>query len=235
MQRELEELLALQESDLRISDLDGQLEALSPRIRELEHRKGDKQGAAARVDSALKIEERRQHDIQRRVAQHTLLQERNTAQMDTVRNMREAGAASTQLEVTKRIIAEDEQELRATEARIAELQGELDRVREEVAQIDMDIELAQAEIAESRTALEEQLGTARAERETRATGISRPLLGKYDRIRGRRARALYPLRGPSCGHCDTAVPLHRRSQMQSSGGIEVCEACGVLLYVTAPA
>ena len=61
----------------------------------------------------------------------------------------------------------------------------------------------------------------------------RDLLAKYERIRGRKGQqAVYPLRGPSCGHCDTAIPLQRRNQMVNSGNIEVCEACGVLLYAT---
>ena len=61
----------------------------------------------------------------------------------------------------------------------------------------------------------------------------RPMLGKYDRIRGKRTQALYALRGGSCGNCDTAVPLQRRNIMAGSGQIEVCEACGVLLYAEA--
>ena len=43
-------------------------------------------------------------------------------------------------------------------------------------------------------------------------------------------QALFALRGPSCGHCDTAIPLQRRNIMAGTGQIEVCEACGVLLY-----
>ena len=61
-------------------------------------------------------------------------------------------------------------------------------------------------------------------------GVPRSLLGKYDRIRTRRTHALYPLRGESCGNCDTAIPMQRRNQMVINGPIDVCEACGVLLY-----
>ncbi len=55
---------------------------------------------------------------------------------------------------------------------------------------------------------------------------SKSILAKYDRIRGRKGeRAIFSLRGPSCGHCDTAIPLQRRNQMAGTGPIEVCEAC----------
>jgi len=41
---------------------------------------------------------------------------------------------------------------------------------------------------------------------------------------------LYPLRGGACGHCYTAVPLHRRQQIENGQAVEACEACGVLVY-----
>ena len=81
-----------------------------------------------------------------------------------------------------------------------------------------------------RNEIEAALSAAKQEREGKTGGLSRALLGKYDRIRTRRTRALYPLRGESCGNCDTAIPMQRRNQMAVNGPIDVCEACGVLLY-----
>jgi len=228
---ELQALLDLQESDLKIADLERELEGLLPRIRDLERKRQEQAEAVARSEAALAVEDRRKNDLERRIAHHTQLLERNLAQLETVRNEREASAATTQVDVARRIIGEDEQELKSTRERIAGMQADLNRARDELALLDMEIEAAQAEVNDRRTAIEVDLGTARGEREGKATRVSRLLLAKYDRIRGRRTHAVFPVRGQSCGHCDTAVPLHRRSQMQSTGGIEVCEACGVLLYV----
>lgn len=232
MHGELEALLSLQTTDLRIADLERQLDALLPRLRDLERRRREKADEVTRADNAVQAEERRRQELERRIAQHRQLEERNVKQMDTVHNVREAGAATAQLEVTRRIIAEDEQESKATAERISSLQDSLAALQLELEQLDADIEAAHAEIAERRAALESDLESAREERHGKAGRVSRTMLGKYDRIRGRRAHALYPIRGQSCGHCDTAIPLHRRSQLQATGGIEVCEACGVLLYVS---
>jgi uncharacterized protein len=231
MHAELEALLSLQTTDVRISDLERQLEALLPRLRDLERRRREKADAVARAENDVQVEERRRSDLERRIAQHRQLEERNVGQLDRVHNVKEAGAATTQLDVTRRIIAEDEQDIRATNERIAALQGTADELKLELLQLDEEIQAAQAEVAERRAALESDLDAARTERSGKAEKVSRAMLGKYDRIRGKRANALYPIRGQSCGHCDTAIPLHRRSQMQRSGGIEVCEACGVLLYM----
>lgn len=232
MHGELDALLSLQVTDLRIADMERQLEALLPRIRDLERKRREKAEAVERAEGAVQVEERRQQELERRIAQHTQLQERNVGQMDQVRNVREAGAATAQLDVTKRIIAEDEMEARATRERIAGLQATVDELRMELEELDEAIETAQSEVAEQRAELDTDLSAAREERGEKAALVSRAMLGKYDRIRGRRASALYAVRGQSCGHCDTAIPLHRRSQMHSTGNIEVCEACGVLLYMS---
>jgi uncharacterized protein len=234
MHAELEALLSLQTTDLKISDLERQLEALLPRLRDLERRRREKAEAVTRAKNDVQVEERRKSELERRIAQHRQLEERNVGQLDRVHNIKEAGAATTQLDVTRRIIAEDEQEIRTTNERIAALQGNVDELQLELEQLDLDIETAQGEVAESRAALEAELEAARGERVGKADKVSRSMLGKYDRIRGKRAHALYPIRGQSCGHCDTAIPLHRRSQMQRTGGIEICEACGVLLYTGEP-
>jgi predicted nucleic acid-binding Zn-ribbon protein len=66
-----------------------------------------------------------------------------------------------------------------------------------------------------------------------AAHVESAVLQKYDRIRARRrAQALFALDNGACSCCDTAVPMQRRSRMASTGVIEVCEACGVLLYAS---
>ena len=74
---------------------------------------------------------------------------------------------------------------------------EIERVQQET----------RATLAADRTALEQELAAVRADRDAKAQRVSRSLLQKYDRIRSRRrATAVFPLRGKSCAHCDTAIP-----------------------------
>jgi len=98
-----------------------------------------------------------------------------------------------------------------------------------------DIEHAQEEaratLDSDRRALEKELNAVKVERDRKAQSVPRPLLQRYDRIRSRRrTTALFPLRGQSCAHCDTAIPVQRRSTMAATGATELCEGCGVLLY-----
>jgi predicted nucleic acid-binding Zn-ribbon protein len=102
--------------------------------------------------------------------------------------------------------------------------------KQALAAVEEEQQAARPEIESKRSALQSELDDAKRDRNGKAVSVSRPMLGKYDRIRGKRTQALFALRGGSCGNCDTAVPLQRRNIMAGSGQIEVCEACGVLLY-----
>jgi predicted nucleic acid-binding Zn-ribbon protein len=230
MNDEIEALLALQEDDLKIRELEQQIRSLDPQLAELDKRKNQAAAALTRAEAAVQVEEKKQRELQSRLAQHKLMQERNLHQLEDVKRMREATAATAQVESTRRLMAEDESELAILGRRLNEMNAAVAASKQALTALEQEQQAARPEIEAKRSALQAQLEAARLDRNGRAVSVSRPMLGKYDRIRGKREQALYPLRGGSCGNCDTAVPLQRRNIMAGSGQIEVCEACGVLLY-----
>lgn len=230
MQQEVEALLALQQDDLKIREIDDQMRALDPQLAELDKRRDQAAAALAHAQTLVQAEEKKQRELQARLAQHKQMQERNLHQLEDVKRMREATAATTQVESTRRLMAEDESELAIIGRRTAEMSTAVANAKLALAAVEQEQEETRPEIESKRSALESQLDDAKKDRDGRAVAVSRPMLGKYDRIRGKRTMALYALRGGSCGNCDTSVPLQRRNMMSGTGQIEVCEACGVLLY-----
>jgi predicted nucleic acid-binding Zn-ribbon protein len=230
MASEVEALLALQEDDTKIGELEDRLRSLEPRMAALDKKREAAAAAVNRSRAAVEVEERRQRELQGKVAQHKQMQEKNLAQLDAVKRLKEATAAMAQVESARRIIAEDESELAALARRLTELRSTVQS--SESALTDVETEQAQAreEITKERKEIDSDLEAAKVQRAGKTGGVSRALLGKYDRIRTRRTQALYALRGESCGNCDTAIPMQRRNQMAVNGPIDVCEACGVLLY-----
>ena len=230
MASEVEALLALQEDDTKIGELEDRLRSLEPRMAALDKKREAAAAAVNRSRAAVEVEERRQRELQGKVSQHKQMQEKNLAQLDAVKRLKEATAAMAQVESARRIIAEDESELAALARRLTELRSTVQS--SESALTDVETEQAQAreEITKERKEIDSDLEAAKAQRAGKTGGVSRALLGKYDRIRTRRTQALYALRGESCGNCDTAIPMQRRNQMAVNGPIDVCEACGVLLY-----
>lgn len=230
MNAEVQALLDVQADDTIIRGLESKAAALEPKLADLDKRREVAAAALARARGAVESEEKRQRELQARVAQHKQIQERNLAQLDAVKKMKEATAAMAQVESARRMIAEDESELNTITRRISEVQTNVTAAELALAEVEAEQETARSQIVGEREKLEAELSEARAIRSTKSSNVSRSLLSKYDRIRTRRVNALYPLNGQACGHCDTSIPLQRRNVMSGDGAIEVCEACGVLLY-----
>ena len=233
MHQDLEALLAVQADDDVIDGLEGRLRALGPRLAELERRRKSVAAQLANAETSTAADERKHRELEGRLADHKQRQERNLAHLDSVKRMREATAAMAQVEQARKILIEEESELHALARRVADGHKAIAAHRDALA----DEDKAQADeretLAAERARIEAELAEARAKRAQTASHVPKTILAKYDRIRTRRGeQAIFALRGPSCGHCDTAIPLQRRNQMIGTGQIEVCEACGVLLYAT---
>jgi uncharacterized protein len=224
-------LLTVQDDDVIIHELEEQLAALRPRLEVMAKERDKAVNSLQQARQTAEAEERRRREVADRVAQHRALQEKNQAALNSVTSMREATAATAQLDQAKRMIDEDERELAAIGQRLVEA----NHLVEERERIASELEAAQAQARESlaadQQAIEVKLTKARQERQDKANTVPRSLLSRYERIRSRkRVHAVFPLRGNSCGHCDTMIPLQRRSMMSGSGATEICEGCGVMLY-----
>lgn len=231
MHRDVAALIAVQDDDVAIHELEARLAALRPRLDAMAVERDKARVTLEQARQTAAAEERRRQEVAARVSQHRALQEKNQAALNSVTSMREATAATAQLEQAKRMIDEDEREL----AQIGQRLVDANRLVTEREQLADHLETAQAEARESLGAdqakVEGELAAARKEREEKVKAVPRSLLARYDRIRSRkRVHALFPLRGPSCANCDTMIPLQRRSVMIGTGSTEICEGCGVMLY-----
>jgi uncharacterized protein len=233
---DVEALLALQADDQAIRQLEERRSALAPRERALDEARRAADEALARARVAVEEEEKRKRELQGRITQHKTLQERNVAQLDAVKRLKEATAAMSQIEQARRILADEESELAVVTRRITDLRATAELHDAAVRDVEAHHADDRAAIAAARAEIDADLTVAREARATKAARVERPLLIKYDRIRGaRKDGAIYALRGPSCSNCDTSVPMQRRNLMLARGNIEVCEVCGVLLYAIPPA
>ena len=230
MNADVQALLDLQGDDSIIRELENKAAALEPKLADLDRRREIAATALARARGAVESEEKRQRELQARVSQHKQIQERNLAQLDAVKKMKEATAAMAQVESARRMIAEDESEITTIARRITELQSNVKSAESALADVEAEQATARSEIVGEREKIDAELKEARGIRSKKSQNVNKALLSKYDRIRTRRPNALYPLNGQACGNCDTSIPLQRRNVMAGDGAIEVCEACGVLLY-----
>lgn len=231
MSTELQALLALQADDIVIHGLEERLAALEPRIRELDARKARITDAITRSAAAVEAEEKKQAWVRDKIAEHKQLIERNQVQMDQVKTLKQATAAAAQMEQAKKIVAGEESDLLAINRRLDDLRAGLTQQKTELAALETEQEAARAEVAAEKSVIDGEMQVARDKRAVSAKSVPTGLLSRYDRIRGRkRVEAVVAMRGMSCGACDTSIPMQRRHVMSNTAAIELCEACGVLMY-----
>ncbi|MBW7934996.1 MAG: hypothetical protein H3C62_15585 [Gemmatimonadaceae bacterium] len=231
MQADLEALLAVQADDLEIHGIEDRLAALQPRLRALDDRQARIAADVGRAQELVTAEEKKQAFLREKITEHKGLIERNQAQMDAVKTMRQATAAVAQMEEARRIVATEESELIAINRRLEEARAALHAHQTALTELATEQAEARAEVKTQHASLEGELAVLRTRRGEKAARVPAPLLSKYDRIsQRRRAQAAWAVQGLACGACNTAIPMQRRNQMSSRGGIDVCEACGVLMY-----
>lgn len=224
-------LLQVQADDLTVYSIEDRLSALLPRVAALEVERKKAEEAVTQAHLQVEAEEKRQRDLQDRVRQHREMRDKSEGLLGQVSSPREAAAAMAQIEQAKRFIADEERELDAIGHKLTELRkasADRDKAVKDIERVQLE---TRASLDADRATLEQELGEVRSERSKKAQAVPRSLLLRYDRIRQRRrTTAVFPLRGQSCAHCDTAIPVQRKSTMVSTGATELCEGCGVLLY-----
>jgi len=228
---DLEAVLALQAEDAIVAQLNQKLNALDERLKSLDTERTAVEESLARAQSTAETEEKRRRELSVKVEDHKAMQERNLATLDVVRKPKEATAAMSQVDMLRKVLSQEETDLHALSLRVHDLHHAIDGQQKMLGELDARQSEQRAAHAAERKVLEKELQKARSIREERAAHVSKPILRKYERILSRNtSHVLYPLRGQACGRCDTAIPLQRRNAIAAGRAIEVCEACGVLLY-----
>jgi len=226
-------LLALQLDDAAVAKVNARLKELDGQVALLDRAAAAAAEALTRARAALDAEESRHRDLTNKVQDHKALQEHHVSALDAVRKPREATAAMAQIEMTRKVLAQEESDLHTLGSRIMDLRQASGLQELEIAEIATRQKEERATIAAARAEIEGDLKGALAKRAETSKGVSKGLLLKYERLRERgQSEPLYALRGQACGRCNTAIPLQRRNGIAGGKAVEICEGCGVLLYAT---
>lgn len=231
MSSSLEGLLALQEIDIRIADLEGREKGIPERRAEV------KRDITALEDERTRLAEavergrldRRARETELEVQQE--LRVRYERQLNEVKTNVAYSALLTEIQNAKRTIAD-------LEGRILDLMEVREESERRIAEIDTELEEKRATAAEELDALEREeaqihvtLEREREDRQKVEPAVDPRFLRLYDRLRrAHRFPALVALRGQACSSCHNRLPPQVVQEITHSGSLHVCEACGVLVY-----
>jgi uncharacterized protein len=228
---DLEAVLALQAEDTIVSQLNGKLRALDAKLKALDGERAQLEESLARARTTAEQEEKRRRELAIKVEDHKAMQERNLATLDVVRKPKEATAAMAQVDMLKKVLSQEETDLHSLSLRVHDVHHAIDGQQKALDELDARQQEQREANAAERAEIETELAKAKSIRDERASHVPKSILLKYERILSRNtSNVLYPLRGQACGRCDTAIPMQRRNAIAAGRAIDVCEACGVLLY-----
>ena len=231
MSPELEAVLALQAEDAIVAQLNEKLRKLDTQLKTLDTERTQIEESLARARVTAEQEEKRRREMSIKVEDHKAMQERNLATLDVVRKPKEATAAMAQVDMLKKVLSQEETDLHSLSLRVHDVHHAIDGQQKVLAELDARQKEQRAAHAAERSTIEEELANAKSVRSEKASHVPKNILLKYERILSRNtSNVLYPLRGQACGRCDTAIPMQRRNAIAAGRAIDVCEACGVLLY-----
>jgi predicted nucleic acid-binding Zn-ribbon protein len=229
---QLQTLIDLQAFDTRIATLEAEAARLPKQIETirtaLEDAKKAVETLRARVDTTKKDLRSKEKDLEVVTAKRTKAEGR----LYEVKNNTEYSAVLVEIEAIKQEKAKGEEEI----LNLMELQERLGvdirdtevrfKTREQQATQD------EAVVRRKLAAVEQELATVRAERESRARELPRGLLADYDKVlRARGGLAVVPVPATSdCGGCRMSIRPQAMQELRSTGGLMTCENCGRYLY-----
>ena len=237
MDPQLQTLIDLQAFDARIAALEGdaarvpgQIEAIHAVLAEA---KQTLDTLKARADTTRKDLRVKEKDLEVVTAKRA----KSEARLWEVKNNTEYSAVLAEIETIKQEKAQGEEEILA----LMELQERLAvDVREAEARFKAREEQArrdEAVVRERLAAVERELEVVRAERESRARELARPLLAEYEKILRACGGLAVAAVGVAavCGGCRMSIRPQALQELRSGAGLTICESCGRYLYWQEPA
>jgi len=234
---QLQTLIDLQAFDARIAALEGEAARIPGQIdaihAALAEAKKTLDTLTTRADTTRKDLRSKEKDLEVVTAKRA----KSEARLWEVKNNTEYSAVLAEIETIKQEKARGEEEILA----LMELQERLAvDVREAEARFKAREEQArrdEAVVRERLAAVERELEVVRAERESRARELARPLLAEYEKILRACGGLAVAAVGVAavCGGCRMSIRPQALQELRSGAGLTICESCGRYLYWQEPA
>jgi hypothetical protein len=224
-------LLALQERDQAVFAIEVEIRELDPETATLDAQLAKVEADLAGAQKGVEEAGTRRVELEGKIEGYRLMQERRRQRLEWVRGAKEAATLMAELDLARSVLAKEEAEWIRSADKVEEAEKKVAGFEKAVEEVKAGQASRREEIAGERAARMERLNAAKAERAQAAKLVQKPVLSRYERIRkGNTPLAVYPLKGAACGHCYTAVPIHRRQEIAAGKGLTTCEGCGVLIY-----
>ena len=231
MSPQLQQLIALQEVDLKINELVDRLAEIPIErervLQEFNESAADYHALTERLEAARQTRKKHETELQEQISH----QEKYKQDLMKVRNEKEYGTALREIDASKKTISnletllleaieaveklEEEVKIHAPE--IETKRAQIDNVLQSFTQSENDVKAEQDKIREGRDQL--------------IKGMPKNLLSTYERVaKMRKGIALSEARNSSCTACRMTIRPQVFSDVRKGDTLIQCDSCGRILY-----
>ncbi len=227
----VEQLLVVQEHDLRIMQLEKEMRDIPARKeRELERLNGHK-AALAEAEDALKAKQAELKQLEVETESHHDKIAKLRGQQLELKTNKEFKAMEHEIEAIEKAISSTEDRELVIMEEIEKARQGVELSRGELAAEDAEVQEDIKALDERFSGLESELSDENAARAAAAEGIDAEWMTRYEGIlRSKGGGALVSTANGVCGGCYMTLPPYLQHDAKKRMGMVVCGFCGRLLY-----
>ncbi|MEO7729411.1 MAG: C4-type zinc ribbon domain-containing protein [Kofleriaceae bacterium] len=230
MREQLVLLLQLQQSDVKVRELQSaviQLPArLDPLRRDLAKLQGMLDGERTKLGETNTWRKGQQDHIDRE--RDSLKQAQNKFQAS--KNTKEFNASSREVENKRKAIGDRETELKKVNEAAVQSNTQLEARDKDVESLRTELSNSEAAMADQLNGLKAELAEATAVRDLARGQVETQWVKIYDSLVGKRGYAVAPVIKGVCQGCHMALPPQLNNILARMQSIEMCPRCGRLVY-----
>jgi uncharacterized protein len=223
-------LLQLQQSDVKVRELETaatQLPArLDPLRRDLAKLQGMLDGERSKLNETNTWRKAQQELIDRERDALKLAQSKFQAS----KNTKEFNASSREVENKRKAISDREVELKKVNEAAAQSTAQLEARDKDVEVLRTELANSEAAMADQIASLKAQLAEAVAARDAARAQVQTQWIKIYDSLAAKRGYAVAPVIKGICQGCHIALPPQLNNVLARMESIETCPRCGRLIY-----
>ena len=232
MKAELEQLIALQNADSRIRQLEAELNAIPQRRADIEKEFEQRASEFKAIETRLAEAREKRLKLDAELAETRTKAEKAERDLMSSTNAKAYEAAIREADSAKKHISQ-------LETQMLEAMEVAEQAERDIGQHEPEIATLRAEMEEKLKAFEEQtraqseeVAVLRKERERLAALLPKPMGALYNRIstRIRGGVAVAEARNNSCSACFMSVRPHVMSEIRRGDEIIQCDNCNRILY-----
>jgi predicted nucleic acid-binding Zn-ribbon protein len=223
-------LLQLQQSDVKVRELETAVTQLPARLDPLRR-------DLAKLQGMLDVERDKLNETNtwRKSQQELIDRERDALKLaqskfQASKNTKEFNAASREVENKRKAIADREVELKKVNEAAVQSTVQLEARGKDVDALRGELTSSEDAMADQLNALKAQLAEAVAERDAARAQVEQQWLKIYDALSVKRGYAVAPVVKGVCQGCHMALPPQLSNVLARMESIQTCPRCGRLIY-----